>query len=131
MVRIRRPHRSNFHDGHHAAVFVRQDVTMDYIETRVIDEATAHLEESGHYNWLFGYRIQNLITLRICRIDSRGYRKYIPPNQRRREGGGILRRRLRWNALRTASGARRRAYCAARCTTGRRARFPSVWIIRI
>ena len=103
-------------------------MAVNHVVPGVIDEAAAHLEISRHDDLLL--RLSDRIDLSngfaVCvrGLDSGRNREDVPPNQ-------VLRRRLRWNALRTASRARRLACCAARGTTGRRARFPGVWIIRI
>src|SRR4030095_11803890 len=64
MVRVRRPDRSHFHNSHHAAIFVRQNVTVDNILPRIIDEPAAHLEITGHAD-------DNFYRLARFRIDYR------------------------------------------------------------
>ena len=81
MMRIRRPQRRDFDNGHHAAIFMREDVTMDYIEARVVYEATPHLEIARYQDGLFCYRIYYRFSGRIRCFVSRWNWKHIPPNQ--------------------------------------------------
>ena len=52
VVRVGRAGGRHFHDRHHAAIFVRQNVAMDHIVASVVDEAAAHLEKARHLDRL-------------------------------------------------------------------------------
>ncbi len=67
MMRIGRSRGRDFDDGHHAAIFMRENVTVDYIETRVVDEATAHLEVAGNLNRLALAVQQRVVALSVRR----------------------------------------------------------------
>src|SRR5258708_31665671 len=82
MVRERRQQRSDFHDRHHAAVLMREDVAVDDEVAGIVDKAAAHLEVAGDDDCLFvfGYA-----------VDARWDRENVPPDLvlRRRHDRGI------------------------------------------
>src|ERR1044072_1423717 len=55
------------HGRHHAPVLVRQDMAVDHVGARVVDEAAAHLEVA-----------RNERTV-VRRLDARGNREDVPP----------------------------------------------------
>ena len=70
VVRVGRPSRCHLDYRHHAAIFVRQNVAMDHIGARVIDEAAAHLEIARHLDLRFGCGVQKHVAVGIFRCGS-------------------------------------------------------------
>src|SRR6185295_13547563 len=84
-MRVRGSCRRNLDDRHHAAIFVRENVAMQYVKPRVVNEATAHLEITGNSN-RFALTIleRNLLSVHKVRWRVTGWnRKHIPPDQMR------------------------------------------------
>src|SRR3954452_17071178 len=52
LMRIGRRERHDLHDRHHAAILVREDMTVQHVLAGVVDEAAAHFEIAGHQNHL-------------------------------------------------------------------------------
>ena len=75
---------ADIHPEHHAAVLMDQDVTMQHIEARKIDEAAAHLEVTRN----------DIVRVRGDRgRASGGNREYVPPDEVRAGRGQWARRR--------------------------------------
>src|SRR3954452_1166233 len=71
--------RLHLHDRHHAPVLMGQDMTMQHIETRIVDEPATHLEVTGNHDGFAVGTVDRLVG-RIQAIASGGNREHVPPD---------------------------------------------------
>src|SRR5207248_1311761 len=84
IMRVRRPQRRDLYNRHHATVFMRQNVAMEHVEARVINEAAAHLEVAGNTNRLASFGVYDRLEIFIKNRNTSRNWKGVPPDARPR-----------------------------------------------